>query len=293
MMQSPNQRRSAEVDRPQKGDDLGKPITPVAGNTNVTTVEYTKHPGLGDVDRNIRVIDEAVEAIGVGRFQWQLALSCGLGFLADQVGPAISPPKPLIQAALPRDDVGCRECSSLTAPQILLISISLVGPQLIPEFAPRHPTLLPAASYAGLLVGAVVMGLLADNVGRRAVWQLSIFGISVCTMLAASAASWAAINSWVAVSGFFGGGNRTCHIISSLKLECCSDMFGCSCHRPDHSCREHPAAVDVRPGGPCLCLGAGERRHGLVWYVRCVFVGSRPLPVPICSQLTSLQAGPS
>lgn len=91
---------------------------------------------------------------------------------------------------------------------MLLVSVSLVGPQLMPEFAPTHPTLLPAALYAGLLLGAVVMGLLADNFGRRLVWQLSIFGISAATMLSASSTSWAAINTWVALCGFFGGGNR-------------------------------------------------------------------------------------
>lgn len=92
--------------------------------------------------------------------------------------------------------------------QMLLVSISLVGPQLIPEFAPKHSTLLPASNYAGLLIGAVLMGLLADNVGRRIVWQLSIFGISIATMLAASSPNWAAVNVWVAICGFFGGGNR-------------------------------------------------------------------------------------
>ncbi|CAI0653665.1 unnamed protein product, partial [Colletotrichum noveboracense] len=158
------------------GDDLGKPITPIPSNGRGTTVEYTSNNthALSEVEINLRVIDEAVEAIGFGKFQGQLALSCGFGFLADQM---------------------------------LLVSISLVGPQLIPEFAPKHSTLLPASNYAGLLIGAVLMGLLADNIGRRIVWQLSIYGISVATMLAASSPNWAAINVWVAICGFFGGGN--------------------------------------------------------------------------------------
>ncbi|KAI8300281.1 Major facilitator-type transporter hxnZ [Colletotrichum sp. SAR11_59] len=170
------QRGSVDDDPVEKGDDLGKPITPIQSNGRGTTVEYTSNNthALSEVETNLRVIDEAVEAIGFGKFQWQLALSCGFGFLADQM---------------------------------LLVSISLVGPQLIPEFAPKHPTLLPASNYAGLLIGAVLMGLLADNIGRRIVWQLSIFGISVATMLAASSPNWAAINVWVAVCGFFGGGN--------------------------------------------------------------------------------------
>ncbi|EQB50995.1 major facilitator superfamily transporter [Colletotrichum gloeosporioides Cg-14] len=175
-MDTHTHRKSVDNEPVEKVDDLGKPIAPIPSNGRGTTVEYTSSTthALSEVEINLRVIDEAVEAIGFGRFQWQLALSCGFGFLADQM---------------------------------LLVSISLVGPQLIPEFAPKHSTLLPASNYAGLFIGAVLMGLLADNIGRRIVWQLSIFGISVATMLAASSPNWAAINVWVAVCGFFGGGN--------------------------------------------------------------------------------------
>ncbi|KXH45104.1 hypothetical protein CSIM01_01233 [Colletotrichum simmondsii] len=154
-------------------DDLGNAIAPIPSNALGSIAEF-KTGGLSDVEQNLKVIEEAVEAIGFGKFHWQLTMSCGFGFLADQM---------------------------------LLVSISLVGPQLTPEFAPTYPTLLPASNYAGLLVGAVAMGLLADNIGRRLVWQLSIFGISISTMLAASSPNWAAINAWVAICGFFGGGN--------------------------------------------------------------------------------------
>ncbi|KXH25724.1 hypothetical protein CSAL01_04916 [Colletotrichum salicis] len=154
-------------------DDFGNTVAPIPSNTRGSIAEF-KTRGLSDVEQNLKVIEEAVEAIGFGKFHWQLTMSCGFGFLADQM---------------------------------LLVSISLVGPQLAPEFAPSYPSLLPASNYAGLLVGAIAMGLLADNIGRRLVWQLSIFGISISTMLAASAPNWAAINAWVALCGFFGGGN--------------------------------------------------------------------------------------
>lgn len=94
--------------------------------------------------------------------------------------------------------IRCSSCQSLSSDPS----------SFIPEFAPKLSTLLPASNYAGLLIGAVLMGLLADNIGRRIVWQLSIFGSSVATMLAASSPNWAAINVWVAICGFFGGGNR-------------------------------------------------------------------------------------
>ena len=37
---------------------------------------------------NDTIIQNAIETIGMGRYQWQLLASCGFGFIADQVGPA-------------------------------------------------------------------------------------------------------------------------------------------------------------------------------------------------------------
>lgn len=34
---------------------------------------------------NVSLIQDAIEAIGMGRYQWQLMASCGFGFIADQV----------------------------------------------------------------------------------------------------------------------------------------------------------------------------------------------------------------
>lgn len=36
-------------------------------------------------DNNEQVVSQAIEAIGMGRYQWSLAASCGFGFLVDQV----------------------------------------------------------------------------------------------------------------------------------------------------------------------------------------------------------------
>ena len=91
---------------------------------------------------------------------------------------------------------------------MLLVSISIVSPQAAKEFGPRHSTLLPVSQYAGLLIGAVFCGLLADKAGRRLVWQLSIFGVAVFTTMSAGAPNWSALNVFIAFIGLFGGGNR-------------------------------------------------------------------------------------
>lgn len=94
---------------------------------------------------------------------------------------------------------------------MLLVSISLVMPQVSKEFSPQYATLLSAAQYAGLFVGALLFGLIGDLLGRRLAWQLSIFGVSAFTMVCASSPNWAALNVFVAICGLFGGGNCVIH----------------------------------------------------------------------------------
>ncbi|KAL3490022.1 major facilitator superfamily domain-containing protein [Aspergillus germanicus] len=125
-------------------------------------------------ETNQLVVHQAIEAIGMGRYQWGLLCSCGFGFVVDQM---------------------------------LLISITIIMPNAAKEFGPKYQTLLSASLYAGLFVGAVFCGLFADLLGRKLVWQLSIFGVSIVTMLAASSPNWAAVNVWTAFCGFLGGGN--------------------------------------------------------------------------------------
>ncbi|KAE8163824.1 major facilitator superfamily domain-containing protein [Aspergillus tamarii] len=134
----------------------------------------TSHQGANPPDFNQLAINNAIEAIGMGRYQWQLMVSCGFGFIADQM---------------------------------LLVSISLVMPQASKEFGPRYGTLLSATQYAGLGAGAVVFGLIADFTGRRLAWQTSIFGVSVFTAICAASPNWAALNIFVVLAAFFGGGN--------------------------------------------------------------------------------------
>lgn len=43
------------------------------------------HDAHGDLVTNNVIVDETIEAIGFGKFQWQLTFSCGFGFLVDQV----------------------------------------------------------------------------------------------------------------------------------------------------------------------------------------------------------------
>ncbi|KAL4799463.1 major facilitator superfamily domain-containing protein [Aspergillus venezuelensis] len=144
---------------------------------SIEPVHSVRSMGQGSIDAmasNQLVVEQAIEDIGMGKYQWWLLFSCGFGFLVDQ---------------------------------ILLISVTIIMPNSAKEFGPKYQTLLTASLYAGLFVGAVLCGLAADLLGRRMVWQLSIFGAAIFTLLIASSPNWAALNAWVALTGLSAGGN--------------------------------------------------------------------------------------
>lgn len=41
--------------------------------------------GVKPGENNEQIVSQAIEAIGMGRYQWSLTASCGFGFLIDQV----------------------------------------------------------------------------------------------------------------------------------------------------------------------------------------------------------------
>lgn len=54
---------------------------PSHANGTVATIDGIDPATL----HNDEVITQAIQAIGFGKFQWQLTFSCGFGFLVDQV----------------------------------------------------------------------------------------------------------------------------------------------------------------------------------------------------------------
>ncbi|KAF2148108.1 putative sugar transporter [Myriangium duriaei CBS 260.36] len=135
------------------------------------TVLVINHAGESPAEA---AISRAIETIGMGRYQYQLLFTCGFGFIVDQM---------------------------------LLISISIVGPEASLEFRPIRATMLSSSLYAGLFIGAILCGFVADAIGRKAVWMTSLFGLSIFTMAGAGCPSWAALNVFVALQGLCGGGN--------------------------------------------------------------------------------------
>jgi len=104
-------------------------------------------------DRKSKVINKAIADVGMGKYQWQLFVLCGFGWLADNLW---------------LQDV------ALTLP-------SLSAEYGISESSVRYTTL---ALFTGLCIGAVFWGTISDIIGRRLAFNCtllitSIFGTAV------------------------------------------------------------------------------------------------------------------
>lgn len=90
-------------------------------------------------------VDETIDSLGLGAFQWRLLAICGLTWAAD-------------------------------AMEVLLMSFALPGVSAAFGLAKGSPqaTALLTATFAGMLVGAVFWGGLADRIGRRTVFLITV-----------------------------------------------------------------------------------------------------------------------
>ncbi|XHF99942.1 hypothetical protein AWENTII_003423 [Aspergillus wentii] len=123
---------------------------------------------------NIAVVDNAIQTIGFGKYQIRLFFTCGFGFFVDQM---------------------------------LAVSVGLVLPQVKKQWDVQYPSMITAALYAGSLVGAIICGLAADLVGRRLLWQISLFVVTVFTMIAAASPSFTALAVFIGLQSIGAGGN--------------------------------------------------------------------------------------
>ena len=78
----------ADMDESVSNDGVqpGTIEKPVQIDRSSSHAQGTTVLATDDVDANLARVDDAIEAIGWGKYQWQLAITCGFGFLVDQVG---------------------------------------------------------------------------------------------------------------------------------------------------------------------------------------------------------------
>ncbi|CZT43904.1 related to 4-hydroxybenzoate transporter [Rhynchosporium secalis] len=121
-----------------------------------------------------RVLNHAIQEIGMGWYQWQLFIVVGFGWANDNLWPIVT---------------------------------SLILPAIVNEFHPAQKAYLPLAQNIGLLIGAMFWGFGCDVFGRRWAFNATLGITAVFGMIAAGSPNFAAVGCFVALWSFGVGGN--------------------------------------------------------------------------------------
>ncbi|TXT07439.1 hypothetical protein VHUM_03159 [Vanrija humicola] len=121
-----------------------------------------------------RVLNDAIQDIGMGWYQWQLFIVVGFGWASDNMWP---------------------------------ITTSLILPAIVKEYPTKYPPMLTLAQNIGLLAGALFWGFGCDIFGRRQAFNLTLGVTAVWGLIAAGSPSFAAAGVFAAFWSFGVGGN--------------------------------------------------------------------------------------
>ncbi|KAK7754934.1 hypothetical protein SLS62_003018 [Diatrype stigma] len=165
----------------------GDPTTSISGSIVAEALEdeSTIKGQLDPVyEAKARVLNKAIQDIGMGWYQWQLFIVVGFGWASDNLWPIVT---------------------------------SLIFTPVSNEFGPSKPPLLTLAQNIGLLAGAVFWGFGCDIFGRRWAFNLTLGLTALWGLVAASAPTFAAIGVFAALWSFGVGGNLP--VDSAIFLE--------------------------------------------------------------------------
>ena len=130
------------------------------------------------------LLNNAVQEIGMGAYQWKLFIVVGFGWASDNLWPIVT---------------------------------SLILPAVVLEFTPEHGPFLSLAQNIGLLVGAMFWGFGCDIFGRKLAFNLTIGVTAVFGLIAAGSPNFAAIGSFACLWSTGVGGNLP--VDSAIFLE--------------------------------------------------------------------------
>jgi MFS family permease len=130
------------------------------------------------------ILNNAIQEIGMGRYQWQLFVVVGFGWASDNLWPIVT---------------------------------SLILTPVANEFSPPRPPMLTLAQNIGLLFGAMFWGFGCDVFGRRWAFNLTIGITAVFGLIAAGSPNFAAIATFAALWSVGVGGNLP--VDSAIFLE--------------------------------------------------------------------------
>ncbi|OBT51463.1 hypothetical protein VE04_07407 [Pseudogymnoascus sp. 24MN13] len=121
-----------------------------------------------------RVLNHAIQEIGMGWYQWQLFIVVGFGWANDNLWPIVT---------------------------------SLIFTPIKNEFNPSKPPLLSLAQNIGLLAGAMFWGFGCDVFGRKWAFNLTLGITAVFGLISAGSPNFASIGIFAALWSFGVGGN--------------------------------------------------------------------------------------
>uniref|UniRef100_A0A060T1V9 ARAD1C19514p n=1 Tax=Blastobotrys adeninivorans TaxID=409370 RepID=A0A060T1V9_BLAAD len=133
-----------------------------------------------------KVLSDAIQHIGMGKYQWELFVVAGFGWMADNLWPIVT---------------------------------SLIYPQVIMEYPPPggHGPFIQLAQNLGLLAGAVFWSFSADIIGRRWAFNITFFISGLWGVVAGSSPNFASVAVFDALWSFGVGGNLP--VDSAIFLE--------------------------------------------------------------------------
>lgn len=137
--------------------------------TTLTSLDDLLHSG------STITIDDAIETIGMGKFQWRMFLMVGL-------------------------------CVSADATEVVLLSFLSLTLQSEWDLTSTQAATVTASVFAGMIVGTLVLGYLGDHCGRRPIYLTSCAMISVFGLLTAFAPNYGGLLTIRFLVGFGVGG---------------------------------------------------------------------------------------
>ncbi|KAF6827074.1 major facilitator superfamily transporter [Colletotrichum musicola] len=168
-------------------DEDGKDQGESTGMLEMDAAEYTieglrkevRRGGRGqwtEYELKSKLVNKAIQDIGMGRYNWQLFILCGFGWFADN---------------------------------LWMHGVSLILPSLSAEFGIAEKTVRYTTSsiFLGLCFGSFFWGIGSDVLGRRVAFNVTLLITGVFGILIAFAPTWGWVCVLFAALGFGVGGN--------------------------------------------------------------------------------------
>ncbi|KAG8760498.1 hypothetical protein FRC14_002887 [Serendipita sp. 396] len=168
----------------EKHDNNGKTVSHVEDSHTVDLIPEDSIDPVYHAKAN--VLNDAIQSIGMGKYQWHLFIVTGMGWFADNLWPVVT---------------------------------GIILPPVLTEFPGSKGPYLKLAQNIGLLVGAFFWGLGSDVWGRRVSFNITLLIVGVFAIAAGGSNNFTTLSAMAAVWSIGVGGNLP--VDSAIFLEAC------------------------------------------------------------------------